>query len=84
MTTFKSFMVVGVICVAVSLGGAALAQEARQWGQNRSITQISKSVYRFGSDNQFGAYVLTAEGIIVVTSHGNPFEKRMVADDDFG
>lgn len=69
MYTFKSFNVVGVICVALSLGGAALAQEARQWGQNRSITQISKSVYRFGSDNQFGAYVLTAEGIIVVDGH---------------
>ncbi len=66
MTTLLSCKAYGVICMALLLGNASWAQAQRQWGQNRSITQISKSVYRFGSDNQFGAYILTGEGIIVV------------------
>jgi len=31
--------------------------------------QVSPSVYRWGSDGQYGAYVLTADGIIVVDGH---------------
>ena len=44
----------------------------REWGQNRSIEQISGSVYRWGSDNQYGAYILTEEGIIVIDGHYCP------------
>jgi len=44
----------------------------REWGQNRSIEQISESVYRWGSDNQYGAYILTDEGIIVIDGHYCP------------
>jgi glyoxylase-like metal-dependent hydrolase (beta-lactamase superfamily II) len=58
------------IVAAVAAGGAA-AQE-RQWGQNRSIEQVSTSVYRWGSDGQFGAYILTSDGIIVVDGHYCP------------
>jgi glyoxylase-like metal-dependent hydrolase (beta-lactamase superfamily II) len=57
-------------CCAIALfaAGGAYAQE-RQWGQDRSIEQISPSVYRWGSDGQFGAYILTSEGVIVVDGH---------------
>jgi glyoxylase-like metal-dependent hydrolase (beta-lactamase superfamily II) len=57
--------------VALLFGGAAVAQE-RQWGQDRSIEQVSKSVYRWGSDGQYGAYILTSDGIIVVDGHYCP------------
>lgn len=43
--------------------------QARQWGLDRSIEQISEHVYRWGSDNQFGNYVLTDEGIILIDGH---------------
>ena len=49
----------------------ALAQQ-REWGVNRSIEQISEHVYRWGSDGQYGAYILTSEGIIVVDGHYCP------------
>jgi glyoxylase-like metal-dependent hydrolase (beta-lactamase superfamily II) len=56
---------------AVLLGTLAVAQP-REWGQDRSIQQISPSVYRWGSDGQYGAYILTSEGIIVVDGHYCP------------
>ena len=55
-------------CFGIFITLSALAQD-RQWGQDRSIEQISEHVYRWGSDNQFGAYVLTDEGIIVIDGH---------------
>ncbi len=42
---------------------------AKEWGQDRSIEQVSQSVYRWGSDGQYGAYVATSDGIIVVDGH---------------
>lgn len=69
MNTLMSYKAAGMIVVALLAGHAAEAEAQRQWGQDRSITQISKSVYRWGSDNQFGAYILTSEGIIVVDGH---------------
>ncbi len=50
----------------------ALQAQERQWGQDRSIEQVSPSVYRWGSDGQYGAYILTDEGIIVVDGHYCP------------
>jgi glyoxylase-like metal-dependent hydrolase (beta-lactamase superfamily II) len=46
----------------------------REWARDESIVQISEHVYRFGSDNQYGAYILTDEGIIVIDGHycGSP------------
>ena len=54
------------IFTALLVGANALAAEAEKWGKNRSIKQVSDSVYRFGSDGQYGAYIVTSEGIIVV------------------
>ncbi|HEY8519656.1 MAG TPA: MBL fold metallo-hydrolase [Gammaproteobacteria bacterium] len=63
--------VVSAVCAALLAAAAApgtVAQE-RQWGRDRSIEQVSEHVYRWGSDGQYGAYVLTDEGIIVVDGH---------------
>jgi glyoxylase-like metal-dependent hydrolase (beta-lactamase superfamily II) len=57
-----------VAVVAALFAQDAAAQE-RVWANDQSIEQISEHVYRFGSDNQFGAYVLTDEGIIVIDGH---------------
>jgi len=59
-----------VLCVW-SLSVDVDAQE-REWGRDRSIVQISESVYRWGSDNQFGAYIVNSDGIIVVDGHYCP------------
>jgi glyoxylase-like metal-dependent hydrolase (beta-lactamase superfamily II) len=59
------------LAIPAILGASGLAQE-RQWGIDRSIEQVSEHVFRWGSDNQFGAYVLTPEGILVVDGHYCP------------
>jgi glyoxylase-like metal-dependent hydrolase (beta-lactamase superfamily II) len=56
------------LALGATVGQRAFAQ-SRQWGQDRSIEQISEHVYRWGSDNQFGDYVLTDDGIIVIDGH---------------
>lgn len=60
-----------VLVALASLTGFT-AEAQRQWGLDRSIEQVSPSVYRWGSDGQFGAYILTSEGIIVVDGHYCP------------
>ncbi|MGD8809582.1 MAG: MBL fold metallo-hydrolase [Gammaproteobacteria bacterium] len=58
---------------ALSVGLCSIVHaQQRQWGQDRSIRQISPSVYRWGSDGQYGAYILTSDGIIVVDGHYCP------------
>ena len=57
--------------VLVAAAMPTYAQD-RQWGQDRSIVQVSPSVYRWGSDGQYGAYILTDEGIILVDGHYCP------------
>lgn len=57
----------GIGLLAV-LASPVWAQD-RLWGQDRSIEQISEHVYRWGSDNQFGAYILTPAGIILIDGH---------------
>jgi glyoxylase-like metal-dependent hydrolase (beta-lactamase superfamily II) len=51
----------------------AVAQD-RVWANDPTIEQISEHVFRFGSDNQFGAFIVTDEGIILVDGHycGSP------------
>jgi len=61
-----------VLGAAAACAPFGLAAQERQWGQDRSIEQITTSVYRWGSDGQFGAYILTSEGIIVVDGHYCP------------
>lgn len=53
------------------LAGTASAQD-REWGVNRSIEQVSESVYRWGSDNQYGAYIVGEDAIAVVDGHYCP------------
>ena len=60
-----------MLLLAALAAGPTAAQQ-RQWGQDRSIEQVSESVYRWGSDGQYGAYILTSEGIIVVDGHYCP------------
>jgi glyoxylase-like metal-dependent hydrolase (beta-lactamase superfamily II) len=52
----------------LSISQAGFAQD-REWAHDESIEQISEHVYRFGSDNQYGAYIVTDEGIIVIDGH---------------
>jgi len=59
-----------VVLLATS-GDTAFAQE-REWGVGRSIVQISPSVYRWGSDNQYGAYIVGTDGIAVLDGHYCP------------
>lgn len=63
-----------VLVLIASLSGVCAAAQAqdRQWGEDRSIEQVSRSVYRWGSDGQYGAYILTSEGIVVVDGHYCP------------
>lgn len=60
------------LLLLVALAARPAAAQQRQWGQDRSIEQISESVYRWGSDGQYGAYILTSQGIIVVDGHYCP------------
>ena len=63
ITTFFSFAL-----LVVSMSQEGIAQE-REWAHDESIVQITEHVYRFGSDNQFGAYIVTDDGIIVIDGH---------------
>lgn len=56
------------LLILLGMSSQAFGQD-RQWGQNREIVQISEHVYRWGSDNQYGAYVLTDDGIVVIDGH---------------
>ena len=59
------------ICVLLVFASLSIAQE-REWGVNREIVQVSDSVYRWGSDNQYGAYIVGTDGIAVVDGHYCP------------
>ncbi len=58
---------------SITLFGLSVSQQSlsqdQVWAHDESIVQISEHVYRFGSDNQFGAYIVTDEGIIVIDGH---------------
>lgn len=47
----------------------ALSAQERTYGKGRSIEKISEHVYRWGSDRQYGAYIVGADGIAVVDGH---------------
>ena len=58
------------VSVAILLAiPSAQAQDRVFRPETRSIEQISEHVYRWGSDNQYGAYILTDEGIAVIDGH---------------
>jgi len=60
----SALLLVGLLSLATSPTAAE-----REWGANRGIEQVSKSVYRWGSDNQYGAYIVGTKGIAVVDGH---------------
>lgn len=62
---------ISVCAVIFAAANIALAQD-REWGVNRSIQKISESVYRWGSDNQYGAYIVGSEAIAVLDGHYCP------------
>ncbi len=65
-----SFVAIWIVALAPFVVSTSSAQEPeRVFRGDRTIDQISEHVYRWGSDGQFGAYVLTDEGIIVVDGH---------------
>ncbi len=59
------------VILATLLCTAGQSQQ-REWGQDRTIEQVSESVYRWGSDGQFGAYVVNDAGIVVIDGHYCP------------
>ncbi len=65
----QSVMWFGVCCLLMVGLNVSAEEKKKVWGKDRSITQITDSVYRFGSDGQYGAYILTSEGIILVDGH---------------
>ncbi len=65
----KKTKIVFLITLLMPLASQVGVAQDRVWANDQSIEQISEHVYRFGSDNQFGAYILTDEGIIVVDGH---------------
>jgi len=68
ITTILLMTVVSVVSWQTAVG------QDREWANDPTIEQISEHVYRFGSDNQFGAFIVTDEGIILVDGHycGSP------------
>lgn len=62
---------ISLCAVIFAAANIALAQD-REWGVNRSIQKISESVYRWGSDNQYGAYIVGSEAIAVLDGHYCP------------
>ena len=68
----KLLLFSAMIIAAVSLRCGVAGAQDREWGVNRSIVQISDSVYRWGSDNQYGAYIVGSEAIAVVDGHYCP------------
>jgi glyoxylase-like metal-dependent hydrolase (beta-lactamase superfamily II) len=64
----QAIAVLSFTLLGLSMSEAGIAQD-RAWAHDESIEQITEHVYRFGSDNQFGAYIVTDEGIIVIDGH---------------
>ncbi len=62
-------LVASALVFVVLTGASVFDVEDREWGVNRSIQQVSKSVYRWGSDNQYGAYIVGSEAIAVLDGH---------------
>jgi glyoxylase-like metal-dependent hydrolase (beta-lactamase superfamily II) len=71
--TIKNMLkyIVPIVAAALAWSNASDAQD-REWGVNRSIQRVSESVYRFGSDNQYGAYIVGDDAIAVVDGHYCP------------
>lgn len=66
VTTLGLMLAIGISCVA------SVSAQDREWGVNRSLVQVSPSVYRWGSDNQYGAYIVGTDSIAVIDGHYCP------------
>lgn len=71
MNDFATSIFCTLVWCSILTGASSLAQE-REWGKNREIVQVSESVYRWGSDNQYGAYIVGSTGIAVIDGHYCP------------
>jgi len=67
--TFPGFL---AIVIAILVPVEIVDAQDREWGVNRSIEQISEHVFRWGSDNQYGAYIVGDNAIAVVDGHYCP------------
>ena len=65
----RSSITLNFALIAATAVTSSLSAQERVWAGDRTIEQISEHVYRWGSDNRFGAYILTDEGIILVDGH---------------
>jgi len=63
------FSVAALVLIQVGLAHSVVAEEFDEYGVNRVIEQVSESVYRWGSDNQYGAYIVGSKSIAVVDGH---------------
>lgn len=72
MKTKSSLIIIALLFTGLPGLVSSLSAAERQWGVNRGIEQVSKSVYRWGSDNQYGAYIVGAKSIAVVDGHYCP------------
>jgi glyoxylase-like metal-dependent hydrolase (beta-lactamase superfamily II) len=69
----KTILIWTAILLAIaSFSASSSNAQEREWGVNRSIQQVSDSVYRWGSDNQYGAYIVGSDAIAVVDGHYCP------------
>jgi len=70
LTTLQNLGSKGCLLGIALLASAMSAQaQDKEWGADRSITQVSDSVYRWGSDGQYGAYIVGTDAIAVVDGH---------------
>ncbi len=63
------FSIAVLVLVQLGLAPSTNAEEFDEYGVDRVIEQVSESVYRWGSDNQYGAYVVGSKSIAVVDGH---------------
>jgi len=61
-----------LLIAGMMISGTSVIAQEREWGVGRSIVQVSPSVYRWGSDNQYGAYIVGEDGIAVIDGHYCP------------
>jgi glyoxylase-like metal-dependent hydrolase (beta-lactamase superfamily II) len=64
-----SISVAALILVLFGPAHSVNAEVFDEYGLNRVIEQVSESVYRWGSDNQYGAYIVGSKSIAVVDGH---------------
>lgn len=63
---------IGLAALGLVVAASSLDAQQRDWGSDRSIEQVSDSVYRWGSDGQYGAYIVSGGEILVVDGHYCP------------